>query len=291
MKKQSLLLTTMALFGVTMIFGQTPQVLEPTHDTWVRSNNTSWKGTSAVTLEMKSYDDGAGNVQNFYGLLSFTIAEPESGYEVKSATLRLTTRVPRGERTINIYALTSTISEGSTSYSTIGSDIETAIAGEPLATFDMKGQGNKALTDNGLSSDYLTIEAWQNTIDLSSYVKTMEGNTLTLLLQKPQNYNNTSIVYSKEQGDATWNTGIADIGGTTIPASELTPLLKVTYEQKGETTGISSMNVEHSTFLRPFGSKRAELERNIEHYYDLQGRRVNQPQKGLYIVNGKKVIF
>ena len=26
-------------------------------------------------------------------------------------------------------------------------------------------------------------------------------------------------------------------------------------------------------------------------YYDLQGRRVEKPTKGLYIVNGKKVIF
>ena len=29
----------------------------------------------------------------------------------------------------------------------------------------------------------------------------------------------------------------------------------------------------------------------IENYYDLQGRRVDRPTKGLYIVNGKKVII
>ena len=27
------------------------------------------------------------------------------------------------------------------------------------------------------------------------------------------------------------------------------------------------------------------------HYYDLQGRRVLQPTKGMYIVNGKKVVI
>ena len=43
-----------------------------------------------------------------------------------------------------------------------------------------------------------------------------------------------------------------------------------------DTTGIE--NIEHSTL-------------NIEHYFDLQGRRVAQPAKGLYIVNGKKVII
>lgn len=43
-----------------------------------------------------------------------------------------------------------------------------------------------------------------------------------------------------------------------------------------ETTGIS--NVEHSTL-------------NIQHYYDLKGQRVENPTKGLYILNGKKVIM
>lgn len=44
---------------------------------------------------------------------------------------------------------------------------------------------------------------------------------------------------------------------------------------EGEATGIK--NIEHSTL-------------NIEHYYDLQGRRVNKPTKGVYIVGGKKVV-
>ena len=29
----------------------------------------------------------------------------------------------------------------------------------------------------------------------------------------------------------------------------------------------------------------------VGNYYDLQGRKVSQPTKGLYIVNGKKVII
>ena len=44
---------------------------------------------------------------------------------------------------------------------------------------------------------------------------------------------------------------------------------------EGEATGIK--DIEHSTL-------------NIEHYYDLQGRRVNKPTKGMYIVDGKKVV-
>ena len=48
------------------------------------------------------------------------------------------------------------------------------------------------------------------------------------------------------------------------------------FADDNETTGIE--NIEHSTL-------------NIENYYNLQGRRVAQPQKGLYIVNGKKVVI
>lgn len=43
----------------------------------------------------------------------------------------------------------------------------------------------------------------------------------------------------------------------------------------GETTGIGSINSEES---------------KVNSFYDLQGRRVAQPTKGLYIVNGKKVL-
>jgi hypothetical protein len=43
-----------------------------------------------------------------------------------------------------------------------------------------------------------------------------------------------------------------------------------------ETTGVNTLNGERKTM-------------NGE-YYDLQGRKVAQPAKGLYIVNGKKVV-
>ena len=44
-----------------------------------------------------------------------------------------------------------------------------------------------------------------------------------------------------------------------------------------ETTGVNTLNGERKTM-------------NGE-YYDLQGRKVAQPAKGLYIVNGKKVVI
>lgn len=55
-----------------------------------------------------------------------------------------------------------------------------------------------------------------------------------------------------------------------------TTIITVTFESGDDTTGIkSTLNSQFSTV----------------NYYDLQGRRVAQPQKGLYIVDGRKVIL
>jgi len=53
--------------------------------------------------------------------------------------------------------------------------------------------------------------------------------------------------------------------------------LTIVFEDESETTGISDVR-----------SKMADVRGE---YYDLQGRKVAQPRKGLYIVNGKKVII
>ena len=56
------------------------------------------------------------------------------------------------------------------------------------------------------------------------------------------------------------------------------------------TTSIS--RIDNGEFLRPSEQASPWAERKVENLvYDLQGRRVNQPMKGLYIVNGKKVIM
>ena len=51
----------------------------------------------------------------------------------------------------------------------------------------------------------------------------------------------------------------------------------------GDATGVNTLNVERWTWNVERGTLNGEV-------YDLQGRRVEHPTKGLYIVNGKKVI-
>ena len=95
--------------------------------------------------------------------------------------------------------------------------------------------------------------------DPKSVLFMTSDNTLKSASELPANMNGFSA-YFQLKGDAVNATSFKlDLG-------------------EGEATGIKSMDIEHSTL-------------NIEHCYDLQGRRVAQPKKGVYIQNGKKVVI
>ena len=59
-----------------------------------------------------------------------------------------------------------------------------------------------------------------------------------------------------------------------------TPAREFVIDFGDETTGIGIIN--HSTF---------NVQRSTFNVYDLQGRKVANPTKGLYIVNGKKIVI
>jgi hypothetical protein len=52
----------------------------------------------------------------------------------------------------------------------------------------------------------------------------------------------------------------------------------LTFDFSGDVTGVETLNIERGTL-------------NDNSYYNLAGQRVAQPTKGLYIVNGKKVVI
>ena len=77
--------------------------------------------------------------------------------------------------------------------------------------------------------------------------------------------------FKKFTGDTfTANKAYFEVAGTTVQGRVFSMIF-----DDGTTTGITSTAMQPST----------------EQYYDLQGRRVAQPTKGLYIVNGKKVVI
>ena len=162
------------------------------------------------------------------------------------------------------------------------------------------GTGAKVAILTGISGDALSFEtatATEANVPVMVYptkaVSEITADGVTIVAAEPTqtvspvsfvgNYSGQVIIPVNAYFVANNNLYQASGSGNTIKnfrAYFTTPssarLAGMTFD--GETTGIEAMDIEHSTL-------------SIEHYYDLQGRRVAQPTKGLYIVNGKKVII
>lgn len=224
--KKTLLLAAFAAF-VSGAFAQTTYSGTTTSDSWIRTDNTgACQGGNAI--EMKTYSEGA----TFYGLMSFEFTNPSSGNEVKSAILRTTTRYKKGDSELKVYGIDYVNAE-STNYGNMQTAIEAAVAGTPLATFRVNGDRNNAPTDGGLNADYQTIEAWQNTLDLTSYVRSLSTNKFTLLFVKTYDQNNSTQIYSREATGLKWNSAINE--GADIADADVQPLLTVEYQEATET--------------------------------------------------------
>lgn len=254
-----------AMFAMgTFAQGET-KVLTASGDTWVRSNSPSNTWGTQETLEMKT---DATNGQNFYGLLSFDIPATDDGYQVKSATLRLVTNYKKGDSKMRLYPLTSAVTN-KTTYNDVAVQITSALGGEPIAEFAMKGDGTKAPFDK-ISEAFYTVDAWTNNIDVTASVKPLAGATFSVFIAKVMDQPGTSNkIYSSRAKDMT-NTNI------TFKGEDLVPQLTIVYEKSG-TTGISLVNAEKI---------------DDDTYYNLQGVKMNPNNlpHGIYIHQGKKVV-
>lgn len=254
-----------AMFAMgTFAQGET-KVLTASGDTWVRSNSPSNTWGTQETLEMKT---DATNDQNFYGLLSFDVPATDDGYQVKSATLRLVSQYKKGDSKMRLYPLSSAVTS-KTTYNEVAGQITSALEGEPIAEFAMKGDGTKAPFDE-ISEAFYTVDAWTNNIDVTASVKPLAGATFSVFIAKVMNQAGTSNkIYSSRAKDMT-NTNI------TFKGEDLVPQLTIVYEKSG-TTGISLVNAEKI---------------DDDTYYNLQGVKMNPNNlpHGIYIHQGKKVV-
>lgn len=254
-----------AMFAMgTFAQGET-KVLTASGDTWVRSNSPSDTWGTQETLEMKT---DATNSQSFYGLLSFDVPATDDGYQVKSATLRLVTYYKKGDSKMRLYPLTSAVTN-KTTYNDVADQITSALEGEPIAEFAMKGDGTKAPVDK-ISEAFYTVDAWTNNIDVTASVKPLAGATFSVFIAKVMDQPGTSNkIYSSRAKDMT-NTNI------TFKGEDLVPQLTIVYEKSG-TTGISPVNAEKI---------------DDDAYYNLQGVKMNPNNlpHGIYIHQGKKVV-
>lgn len=254
-----------AMFAMgTFAQGET-KVLTASGDTWVRSNSPSNTWGTQETLEMKT---DATNGQNFYGLLSFDVPATDDGYQVKSATLRLVTNYKKGDSKMRLYPLTSAVTN-KTTYNDVEYQITSALKGEPIAEFAMKGDGTKAPFDK-ISEAFYIVDAWTNNIDVTASVKPLAGAIFSVFIAKVMDQAGTSNqIYSSRATDV-------NTPNVTFKGEDLVPQLTIVYEKSG-TTGISPVNAEKI---------------DDDTYYNLQGVKMNPNNlpHGIYIHQGKKVV-
>ncbi len=247
---------------------QKTDVSLPTADTYVRKNNTTKFG-SKTTMELKSKDD-----TDFIGMMSFQIPAEAIGadYEITSATLRLVTERTKGSRNFNLYKYVAF--DENTTYADEETNLAAARTEDNLiGTYSAKGLGNKSNASDELTEEFKTVDAWTNEIDLTSYVKTLDTNTVAVLIEHT-NSADQLMFYTKEAEDVT-NKKDASV---VFKKEDLVPQLTVVYTKKSG-TGVKTIETNVPV----------AVDNNV---YNLQGVRMNGDNlpAGIYIKNGKKFV-
>lgn len=269
MKKN--LLKGLTAVAVALMFGmpvcaqttETPYKGTNTADTWLRKNNTAKHGES-TTIEFRTNAD-----VDFVGVMAFEFPAPAEGYIIEKATLRLVSERVKADRRVNLYEFISDFAEDGI-YETYAEDIAEAKAKEPIAQFSMEGQNNKSVALDDINAEkYQKIEAWQNNVDVTDFVKGLTTNKFGILIASAVDITQSNCFFTKEV------TGITNKKCdyfNAVTAEDLVPQLTITYTVKN---AINDITVE----------KQADGA-----VYNLAGQRVNNPQHGIYVKNGRKYI-
>mgnify|MGYP000270081878 CR=1 FL=1 len=268
--KKNLLLVALAVLGCVNVFAQDEETTvktetyTPVGDTFVRSSAASNKYGTQNVLEIWTASDGT----DFVGLMSFNLPEKEE--EIAKATLVLHAERVKGDRMLTIYPFEYAIDEANDTYNTQGDNVKAARENDPIASGELNGQSNKAVTDD-LGDDYKTADAWKTEFDITEYVASKGSGDINLLLTHNGDDNNHNVkVYSKDVEDVTLKDG-----ETVFSKDDLMPKLIVEYTIS---SGIENVETEA-----------ADAEKKI---YTISGVRVSKvTAPGIYIVNGKKMVI
>lgn len=238
----------------------------PTADTLVRKGKTDNNGTKTY-IELQNATDGS---YDFVGLMSFALPV-EDDMEVTKATLRLTTkRVKQSRATVSLFAYTGEWAENA-KYEDQEANVMAARATTALATFTPEGQLNKDVSSDEITTEkYQIITGWQNSIDLTEYVKGLTGSSFSIMLDANADKGQLQFFSKEATAFENANTAIANTD------ADLVPQLTVTLSKKGDPTGIQTVE-----------TKTVNVQEGI---YTLSGQRVDKMGRGIYIVNGKKII-
>lgn len=211
-------------------------VKTPTVDTYLRKGNTANHG-SETTMELKTYSEGDAD---FVGYMSFDYSVP-SGMELQSAKLRVVSAQIKGDRTLNFYSFAADVPSNA-KYEDYATAISTAKGTTVVGTVELEGESSKSvLSDDVTTEKYQTITAWQNTVDLTDFVKTQTGSFGLLLAR--DDANNSNKIFSS---DATGieNSNCTYFNGCT--ADDLVPQLTLVFKKSDSSTPTSLLTKDET---------------------------------------------
>lgn len=224
----------------------------PTADTYVRADKNVNYGSN-TTMEIRSTED---RNTDFVGLMSFAMPKEVvySNYVITKATLRLVSERVKSSRNIDVYKYTSF--EENTNYKNESKNIASARTADNLiCSFSAVGQ-NASIAADVLKDEYKEINAWTNTLDFTDFVKSLDTNTFSILLDKPNNTAQT-LFFTKEATDFT-NKNDANIS---FSKDDLVPQLTVDYALATHTLKVTEAGA--ATLVLPY---EAEIPENVKAY-------------------------
>lgn len=224
----------------------------PTADTYVRADKNVNYGSN-TTMEIRSTED---RNTDFVGLMSFAMPKEVvySNYVITKATLRLVSERVKSSRNIDVYKYTSF--EENTNYKNESKNIASARTADNLiCSFSAVGQ-NASIAADVLKDEYKEINAWTNTLDFTDFVKSLDTNTFSILLDKPNNTAQT-LFFTKEATDFT-NKNDANIS---FSKDDLVPQLTVDYALATHTLSVTDAGA--ATLVLPY---EAEIPENVKAY-------------------------
>lgn len=213
----------------------------PTADTYVRADKNVNYGSN-TTMEIRSTED---RNTDFVGLMSFAMPKEVvySNYVITKATLRLVSERVKSSRNIDVYKYTSF--EENTNYKNESKNIASARTADNLiCSFSAVGQ-NASIAADVLKDEYKEINAWTNTLDFTDFVKSLDTNTFSILLDKPNNTAQT-LFFTKEATDFT-NKNDANIS---FSKDDLVPQLTVDYALATHTLSVTDAGA--ATLVLPY---------------------------------------
>lgn len=224
----------------------------PTADTYVRADKNVNYGSN-TTMEIRSTED---RKTDFVGLMSFAMPKEVaySNYVITKATLRLVAERVKSSRKIDVYKYTSF--EENTNYKNESTNIASARTADNLiCSFEAMGE-SKSIVSDALSDKYKDITAWTNNLDLTDYVKDLNSNTFAILLDKPNNTNQT-MFFTKEATDITNKRDET----LSFKKADLVPQLTIDYALASHTLQVTEAGA--ATLVLPY---EAEIPENVKAY-------------------------